>query len=226
MATATATKQTDELKNLRIVPSRNYRDTYGTGDSQAYTTYEVRRDYFASELKFNDGRTIPYADSVIASGVTMETFNSEVNAAIFINAIADREYLVDNLNTLKKSVGYVISESRKWFTPIGKKEAVYPFVKRDNGYDNVRDLLTDLEAAVIPVNLTDLLEGEYVQRERFTAAYALMLAERAEYLIRVYNVHFSRENPEDGVNYPISLGAAIYGLINILFTINQHNKFV
>lgn len=70
------------MQNLRITPKRKFVDSYGTGDHRSYNVFEVRRNYTKEEL--NKTR---YSDEVIKNGLVIETFNSETNAEIFLNAL-------------------------------------------------------------------------------------------------------------------------------------------
>lgn len=71
--------------NLRIVPTYSFADTYGTGDHHRVTKYNVVRDFTKEEVN----RPIKYSIQVIEKGVTVETFKSEVNANIFIQALLE-----------------------------------------------------------------------------------------------------------------------------------------
>ena len=71
------------MKNIRINPKRQFVDNFGTGDHQSFFVYEVVRDFEDKELN----PKIPYAKSVIDKGVVIETFNSESNAKLFMQAL-------------------------------------------------------------------------------------------------------------------------------------------
>jgi len=70
------------MNNLRITPKRKFVDGYGTGDTQSYNVYEIIRDYTKEEIAKRN-----YSNEVIKKGVVIETFNSETNAEIFLNAL-------------------------------------------------------------------------------------------------------------------------------------------
>ena len=78
------------MNNLRITPKKEFRDSWGTGDHQSSFKYEVRRDFTQEELK----RGLRYSDEVIKNGVAIETFNSETNAEIFMNALKQINKLI------------------------------------------------------------------------------------------------------------------------------------
>lgn len=73
------------MQNLRITPKRKFVDSYATGDHQGYNVFEIRRDYTKEELS-----KINYSNEVIKSGVVLETFSSEENAEIFLNALKSK----------------------------------------------------------------------------------------------------------------------------------------
>lgn len=80
------------MKNLRITPKARFVDSYGTGDSQSYSVFEVRRDW---EQEMDGLKNMPTADAVKSAGVVIETFNSEANAKMFITSFKMRDALKD-----------------------------------------------------------------------------------------------------------------------------------
>jgi hypothetical protein len=73
------------MNNFRITPKRKFVDGYGTGDTQSYNVYEIRRDYTKKELVKRN-----YSPDVIKQGVVIETFNSLTNAEIFLTALSNQ----------------------------------------------------------------------------------------------------------------------------------------
>lgn len=70
------------MNNLRIVTTKKFVDTYNTGDKQSYELFEVRANFSEEEIKKWN-----YSKELIEKGKVIETFNSETNAEIFLNAL-------------------------------------------------------------------------------------------------------------------------------------------
>lgn len=70
------------MENLRIVTTKKFVDTYNSGDKQSYELFEVRADFSEEEIKKWN-----YSKELIEKGKVVETFNSETNAKIFLEAL-------------------------------------------------------------------------------------------------------------------------------------------
>lgn len=70
------------MENLRIVAIKKFVDNYGTGDNQSYEVFEVRTDFTKEEIKRRN-----YSKELMERGKIIETFNSEQNTKIFLEAL-------------------------------------------------------------------------------------------------------------------------------------------